>query len=121
MLLALTHRKLIDQHRHYERTRKGPKMITGESDLPGKSDFNGQNAFQAAVSEEPAPDLMLQLDDEWRRLLSLLRDDGLRQIANWRIEGYSVDEIADMLGVLPRTVTRKLSLIRSRWWEEIAP
>ncbi|MBS0265061.1 MAG: RNA polymerase subunit sigma-70 [Planctomycetes bacterium] len=120
LLLAITRRKIVDQHRLYERTQKGPGLIKPESDISRKSDSTEFFEIDGIRDEDPSPDLMVQMDEEWQRLLALLRDSTLRRIASWRLEGYSVDEIARKLGVLPRTVNRKLVLIRSRWWKEIS-
>ncbi len=38
-----------------------------------------------------------------------------RTIAVWKTEGYSTDEIAAQIRRTPRTVERKLDLIRRRW------
>jgi DNA-directed RNA polymerase specialized sigma24 family protein len=48
-------------------------------------------------------------------LLDRLGDDELRQIALWRLMGYSNREIADMKGCSERTIERKLELIRAIW------
>ncbi|HEY3968778.1 MAG TPA: ECF-type sigma factor [Planctomycetaceae bacterium] len=121
LLLALTRRKIIDQHRLYERTKSGPGLIDVETDVNRKPGTEILFSLDAVLGEVPSPDLLLQMDEEWQRLLQLLRDNTLRRIAGWRIEGYSVDEIASKLGILPRTVGRKLMVIRSCWWKEIAP
>ena len=71
------------------------------------------------AGEEPTPESLAQLNEEHRRLLDMLRDDTLRDIALSRMEGYSSEEIADRLGVSPRTVRRKLRVIRSRWSKEL--
>ena len=121
LLLALTRRKIVDQHRLYERTKCGPGMIDVESDISRKPGSKIFFSLDSVLDEIPSPDLLVQMDEEWQRLMQLLRDNTLRRIAGWRIEGYSVDEIAKKLGILPRTVQRKLLLIRSCWWKEIAP
>jgi DNA-directed RNA polymerase specialized sigma24 family protein len=56
--------------------------------------------------------------DECRRLLGLLRDRGLAQVAMLRMEGYTNQELADQLGCSLRTVARKLELIRRTWLAE---
>jgi DNA-directed RNA polymerase specialized sigma24 family protein len=121
LLLALTRRKIVDQHRLYERTQQGPGLIEAETDLSRKFAANGFFELESVLDEIPSPDLVVQMDEEWQRLMHLLRDNTLRRIAGWRIEGYSIDEIAHKLDILPRTVNRKLMLIRSRWLKEIAP
>ena len=53
--------------------------------------------------------------DETAHLLDRLGDATLRQIALWRMEGYTSDEIAGRLGCARRTVARRLDLIRQIW------
>jgi DNA-directed RNA polymerase specialized sigma24 family protein len=69
------------------------------------------------VGDEPTPAFALEVADEFRRLLDLLDDDGLRQIALLKMEGYTVDEIAAQLGCARRAVERRLQLIRKIWSE----
>ena len=53
--------------------------------------------------------------DETAYELDRLGDATLRQIALWRMEGYTSDEIAGRLGCARRTVARRLDLIREIW------
>ena len=39
----------------------------------------------------------------------------LRQLAVWKMEGYTNQQIADLLGCSLATVERKLALIRATW------
>jgi DNA-directed RNA polymerase specialized sigma24 family protein len=58
---------------------------------------------------------------ECRRLLGLLEDPDLQRVALCKMEGFTVEEIAAELGCVPRTVKRRLQLIRRTWQEEAAP
>ena len=53
--------------------------------------------------------------EECQRLLDVLEDDSLRQVALSRMEGYTNDEIAAQLGCARRTIARRLELIRKTW------
>jgi len=48
----------------------------------------------------------------------LWRDCNNWAIALWQMEGCTVEEIAERLGRSPRTVARKLVLIRDLWRRE---
>ena len=50
--------------------------------------------------------------------MSVLNDD-LRQVALLRMEGDSIEEIAARLGYVPRSIKRKLELIRDLWEREL--
>ena len=45
----------------------------------------------------------------------MLKDPDLRQIALWKLEGYTNREIAAQLDCKLRTVERKLERIRAYW------
>ena len=45
----------------------------------------------------------------------------LQAIAQWRMENYTTEEIAAKLGCVPRTVERKLRVIRGLWANELSP
>ena len=73
------------------------------------------------LGREPSPELAAQVAEECGRLLRALGDKDLEAVALWRREGYSVEEIADRLGCAPRSVKRKLALIRTIWDKETPP
>ena len=51
-------------------------------------------------------------------LLAALGDPDLKRVALLRMDGHSVDEVAETVGCAPRSVKRKLQLIRSIWERE---
>ncbi len=71
-----------------------------------------------AISLEPTPEFAESVADECRRLLGRLRDDSLRAVAVLRMEGCTNDEVALRLGCSPRTIARKIELIRRSWLGE---
>jgi len=73
------------------------------------------------LDPNPPPDLEVVAKEEIERLLDRLKNAKLRSIAIWKWEGYTVDEIAAMLDCTPRTIARKLCLIRTIWAEEDVP
>jgi len=58
--------------------------------------------------------------EQCQRLLRTLNDPELEAVALARMEGYSVEEIAQKLGYVARSVKRKLHLIRDIWQDEVA-
>jgi DNA-directed RNA polymerase specialized sigma24 family protein len=59
--------------------------------------------------------------EELQRLMRLLDDDRLRQIAQYKLEGYKHKEIGARLGLAGRSIERKLQRIREIWLEELFP
>ena len=56
--------------------------------------------------------------EECRRLLDKLGDDQLRDIAVYKMEGYTNEEIAARLDCALTTVERRLRRIRKTWEDE---
>jgi len=118
LLVVITARKAIDVMKHENRKKRGGGAVLGEQAVfPGLSSSDG--GIDQSVSQEPSPEFAVQVAEECRRLLGLLEDASLRSVALWKMEGYSNDEIAAKLGCVPRTVERKLRVIRSLWAPEI--
>ena len=59
------------------------------------------------------------VQEECDRLLDRLSDETLRNVALWRLEGFSNDEIAGKLDMTTRSVERKLNRIRQLWSDEV--
>jgi RNA polymerase sigma factor (sigma-70 family) len=67
----------------------------------------------AAAGPSPAESALL--NEALERRLAALESPGLRQIALWRLEGYTNREIADRLDCTERSVERRMERIRSKW------
>jgi len=120
LLVVITANKALKQVTYASRQKRGGGTITGSMGIsPIGSD--DEAALMQFVGDEPTPDFAAQVAEEYRRLLELLADDSLRQVAVWKMEGYGNDEIAEKLGSSRRTVARKLEAIRTLWSSEPAP
>jgi hypothetical protein len=62
----------------------------------------GGHDLERLLTREPTPEEAAATADESRRLLDLLEEPGLRQIALWKVEGYTNEEIAARLDCVPR-------------------
>ena len=74
---------------------------------------------EALLSRDPGPDVMAVAALEHQRLLSCLGDPELEMVARLRMDSYSVEDIASRLHYAPRTIKRKLALIRATWEVEL--
>jgi DNA-directed RNA polymerase specialized sigma24 family protein len=113
LLATIAAQKAIDLQRRETREKRGGGKTRGEVELAAGD--NEASLVAQVVGREPSPEFAAQLDEEYRRQLDRLEDDGLRQIAVWKMEGYENDEIARRLGCGVRTVERKLGVIRAIW------
>ena len=71
--------------------------------------------LEQILDKEPTPDFVALAAEEYRRLLKQLDNEELRQVAQWKMEGYTNDEIAAKLDRAPRTAERRLFKIRAIW------
>ncbi|HKB41434.1 MAG TPA: ECF-type sigma factor [Gemmataceae bacterium] len=108
LLVTITGRKALDRLRHERRQKRGGGAVE-------------EVRLEEVVGSEPTPDFAAQVAEECRRLLGLLGDAELEAVALWKMEGYRTAEIAARLGYTPRTVERKLRLIRQVWEKEGLP
>ena len=79
----------------------------------------GEYSLEQLLTREPTPEEAAATADECRRLLDLLEEPELRQVALWKVEGYTNEEIAARLDCVPRTVERKVRHIRLLWKHEL--
>jgi DNA-directed RNA polymerase specialized sigma24 family protein len=107
LLVVITARKASHLRRDERRQKRGGAAGTGHDFL-----------VDQVLGREPSPDFAAQVAEEYRRLLHVLGDPELEAIAVWRMEGFTVEEIATKLSYAPRSIKRKLRLIRSLWEEE---
>jgi DNA-directed RNA polymerase specialized sigma24 family protein len=121
LLVTITARKALQLVRHECRQKRGGGGVRGDSAFhAGPAGAEDDAGLEQVVGSEPTPEFAAQMAEEYQRLLARLGDGDLPQIAVWKMEGYSNEEIAARLGCVPRTVERKVALIRGLW-EEPAP
>ena len=108
LLVVLTVRKASKVVRDEGRQKRGPKPAM-------QSSATDDTPLDEVISREPTPEFALQIAEEWERLFALLDRSELRTVALWKMEGYTAEEIARKLDCTPRTVFRKLDIIRGLW------
>jgi RNA polymerase sigma factor (sigma-70 family) len=106
VLVTITVRKAVDLKRYEYRQKRQP---------PARADARDEPALEDVIGREPDPEFAARIAEEFQRLLGLLTDPTLRTIALRKMEGFTNAEVAAELGVVPRTVERKLNLIRRLW------
>jgi len=107
LLALLTARKASNLRRDENRQPCG-------GHAPNQKDLD----LEQLIGREPSPEFAAEWADTCRHLLTALGDDTLRAVALAKMEGYTNEEIAKTLQYSPRTVERKLGLIRNIWEED---
>lgn len=118
LLVLLTTRKASHQRRDQQRKKRGGG-VTIQNETCGESEDG--SVLEQILSREPTPEFAAQVAEECQRLLRSLADAELEAVALARMEGYTVEEIAKQLGYAPRSIKRKLQLIRAIWEKERGP
>lgn len=106
LLVTITERKAINQAKHISRQKRASSKRT--------LTYADSRHVQTLG---PSPWFCARVAELYVELMSDLRDDALRDIAMWKMEGYSNQEIATRLDCSRRSVERKLALIRRQWNE----
>jgi len=116
ILVHITTRKARDYLRVNQRQKRGGGKVRGESVFvtPNNGSCGAQGLNQQAIDAQ-TPELVIEMAEQCRLMLDALKDDGLRQIAIWKVEGYTDAQIATKLGCVVRTVERKTERIRDKW------
>ncbi|HKI18631.1 MAG TPA: ECF-type sigma factor, partial [Isosphaeraceae bacterium] len=104
VLLTITNRKSRNLIRY---------LRAGKRDI--RKNEHDAAELEQLLSSGPSPETVAEITDGCQRLLEILPDQGLRNIAVWKMEGRTNDEIALELGRSAETVRRKLKAIRDIW------
>lgn len=110
LLIVITKRKAGEKVKHEGAARRsneaGPVSLANPE-------------FHSLPTTGMDPQSIVSMRENCDYLLGTLKDDELRMIAIWKLEGYTNDEIASRLMRTRQTVQRKLNLIRSIWASEL--
>jgi DNA-directed RNA polymerase specialized sigma24 family protein len=116
LVVLLTARKAADLRRREGRQKRGGGTVKHLSALPD----SGADLAES-LGHEPTPEFAAQFAEEVRHRLYELHNNELRAVALAKLDGYSNAEIAARLGVVERTVERRLWIIRKLWSEDKSP
>jgi RNA polymerase sigma factor (sigma-70 family) len=113
LLVTITLRKARNAAKKQTRDRRD---IAREQTIGDRDDSEAADwALEQMDAAGPSPAEAALLNEALERRLAVLADSALRQIAMWRLEGYTNREIADRLDCTERSVERRMERIRSKW------
>lgn len=119
LLLAMTRQHAVDRIRYETRDKRGGGDVRGESIFAKAADGSVVFGIDQLVGGDPTPEFLVDLQEQYKQLLDILKSDSLRKIAVMRLEGQSVKEIAAEFGYTTRWAQRKLELIKRTWLKQI--
>ena len=110
LLVLITQRKAAHRIRNETAKKRGGGNLQGESAL-------GRDGIHGFEFGEPSAEFAAQMVEELDHLRATLKDEGLEQIALYRLQGLTNAEIAQEMNCVERTIDRRLALIRRIWLE----
>jgi len=110
VLFVVTVRKAADLIEKETRAKRGGGRVLSMS--AAKAD---DSAELPVAGSDPDPAEAAAVAEAVERLIGLLDDPQLRQIALWKLEGYTNEEIAEKIGRAVVSVERKLRRVRELW------
>ena len=117
LLVSITIHKLLHVVRDENRLKRGGQFL----ELNGlDSSSNSFAAVNQIVSREPSPEFAFEVAEQYEKMMASLGDKDLVQLAIWKMEGFSNDEIAKKVNRATRTIERKMQLIRKIWIHDYA-
>lgn len=116
LLVTITLNKVRNANRHHLRQKRDARRTQPDGGVIGPEGTGC--AFDRVSDEAPTPEEAVALAEELEQRLHDLEatgDPDLLRIAGLKLDGYSNREIAESLGLVERSIERKLGRIRRRW------
>ncbi len=110
LMLVITSQKISNRHRFDQRQKRDIRQTLTDSVF-----FDSEFSETPLVSREPTPEFATEFNEICERLFASLIDPGLRELAAFKLEGYTDSEIAQKLNCSRRTVQRRMTMIRRQW------
>jgi RNA polymerase sigma factor (sigma-70 family) len=116
LLVSITLRKLLHVIRDQNRQKRGGDFRRVESNYDSD---DGPSTVDQILAREPTPEMAAQLAEQYDRWIKALECEELMRITQWKLEGFTNNEIAEKSGFTTRTIERKLNLIRKILLHEV--
>lgn len=120
LLVAMTGMKAVDQIRRQTAKKRGGTELRGESIVDGPTNDQTPAGFDQFLGEDPSPEFIVAMDEQYQVLMNALSDESQRQVAKLRMDGFTNEEISKRLEISVRSVERKLKLVRDTWEHELS-
>ena len=99
-----------------KRSRNEKRLRRGGSFTRTKSN---DKTLDSITTNELSPEDSYFALDECKRLLSILPNENLKRLAVLKVDGYTNEEVAEIMNCTRRSVQRRLKLIREIWTNEL--
>ena len=116
VLITITKNKLIDRRRLHQAQKRGGGNVRGESIWIQAGEDSGLYE-QPDTRPNLTPDAQAELLETTDLLFQRLEGNKTREVARLLLAGYRINDIAEELNCVRRTVERKIAHIREQWNE----
>jgi len=116
ILIAITKNKLINRREREHAQKRGGGKVRGDSIWTQAGDNNIFHE-QPDTRQNKTPDAQVELLETTDWLFQQLEDDKTREVARLLLEGYRINDIAEKLNCVRRTIERRIVYIRKMWGE----
>ena len=114
ILITITKNKLLDRRRRQQAQKRGGGNVRGESIWAQTGEDCGLHE-QRDTRHNMTPEAQVELLETTDLLFQQLEDDKTREVARLLLAGYRINDIAEELNCVRRTVERKIAQIRELW------
>ena len=108
LLYRITLRKAINLRNRQLTQKRGRGAVRGDSVFIETSEVHAPIGLDQLEALTPSHESIIDTRDQYDHLLRRLNSKTLRDVAEMKLRGYTNAEIAETLGVVERTVERKL-------------
>ena len=115
ILVVITRRKLGKRLRSITAEKRDARRTLSAHLPPDPTSQNDEYRSIDLIGREPTPEFVASVAEETAHLMQRLPDDDCRSIVQLRLEGLTIEEIADRVSCGTRTVHRRLDLVRRVW------
>jgi hypothetical protein len=117
LLVTITQNKVANAAKYEQRKKRDVRAEQQEAN--SDNDAAGPGLLERVQHVAPTPADAAELVEQCDGLLRKLPEP-LRELALWKLQGFSNEEIAgpEMMNCAVRTVERKLNLIRAAWVDD---
>jgi RNA polymerase sigma factor (sigma-70 family) len=112
LLYRITVRKAINVRNRQLSKKRGRGNVRGDSVLDRPGDIHTPAGLDRLEARVRSHESIIDARDQYEQMLRRLDSDALRDVAELKLQGYTNAEIAERLGVVERTVERRLRAIR---------
>jgi RNA polymerase sigma factor (sigma-70 family) len=114
LLFLITKRKAGKLNRWLKAVKRDCRRTQNQGP-PADAESSADGDAAGPPDGEPPPAVRAEMAEECARLLRLLADETLQSVATYKWQGYTNEEIAQLLQCSVAKVERKLARIRSIW------